>query len=224
MSKPTYESITSVPIEWRILLNPFIVFTFTLMLGAALIIVSLQYQQYIKDWKFEQQKILGDLEAKYWQFQEAIEVVDNLYLEKFYQLKEKGFFLNGPHSNLDEQRLNMSETIEQLLSQMPFVGAGYQLFEKQIYLPPQLNIEEEVKTYETKIILKLTLLHEEDVLQLVKVLEFRLHVGWFNLTRCQIKRLREKISLKDVSKANFEAECVLAWYTSTIENEEKFND
>jgi hypothetical protein len=191
------------------------------MLGAALVVISLQYQQYIKDWKFEQRKIFGDLEAKHSRLQEAIDVVNNLYLQKFSQLKKEGFFLNDPNLNVEDQRLNMYQAIKQLLSRIPLVGgAGYQLLEKQIYRPSQLDLEDEVKTYETKIILKLNLLHEEDVLQLVDVVEFQQFTGLFNFTHCQIKRLREEISPKDISKANFEAECILAWYISEIKTQE----
>jgi hypothetical protein len=220
MSKPTHEPITLV-IEWQLLLNPLIVLIVIVMLGAALVVISLQYQQYIKDWKFEQGKIFGDLEAKYSRLQEAIEVVNNMYLQKFSQLEEEGFFVNDPNLNVEDQRLNMYQAIKQLLSRIPLVGgAGYQLLEKKIYRPSRLDIDNEVKTYETEIILKLNLLHEEDVLQLVEVVEFQQFTGLFNFTHCQIKRLREEISLKDISKANFEAECVLAWYTSKIEPEE----
>jgi len=220
MPKPTNES--STPIEWGILFNSLIVLTLTLILGIALIMMSLQYQQYIKAWKSEQNRTLNKFEGEYWQLQEAIEVVDNLYLDKFSQLKAQGFFFNNP--KLAELRLDISEAIKQLLSQMQvqkrLIGASYQLLERQVYVPSiEFNPNDELKTYETKIILKLKLLHEEDVLKSIETIEFQQYTGFFNLKRCQIKRLREKISLKEISKINFEAECVLAWYISKIETE-----
>jgi tRNA U34 5-carboxymethylaminomethyl modifying enzyme MnmG/GidA len=217
MSTPkTLPQTTTVSIEWSAFLGALIILGLSLLIGIGVIIASWQYQSYIVKWTKERQGEFGEVEAKYSQLQEALEIVDNLYLDKFNQLQEEGFFLNDSNIDVDELRLKMYEDIKQLLSQLPLITADYSLSEKNLYTVEKIIVEEAFETYETEISLSLGLLHEEDVLQLAEAIDYQRYKGLFNLKRCDLKRLREKVNVKEVTKANFQAQCVLTWYTSKV--------
>jgi hypothetical protein len=198
-------------IDWSELLWPLILFAFSIILSPLFIFASQEYHNDVSEWAQTQSRHFGRLEKEYTQTQEALEIVNSLYLEKFNQLITDGFFSNEPR--LEEQRLKMFKKIQTLLSQLPLFLADYALSETKLYTAPDF-IDERVKTYSTQLILKLEVLHEEDILKLIETIEF---AGRFNLQRCDIKRLAPKIEVKNISNPYFKATCVLARYTSSIE-------
>jgi hypothetical protein len=212
---------TPTKIDWSTLRRALIVLTMSIILSIILLFTTKQYHNDISKWTQTQRSHFGAVEKKYTQIQAALEIVNGLYLKKFNQLIKEGFFSPNKHLNIEEQRLKMFKKIQTHLSQLPLFTADYALSETKLYTVPEfLTIDEQLKTYQTQLTLKLELLHEEDVLKLIKVIEFQKFAGLLNLHRCDIKRLVPKIDVKDISKPYINATCVLTRYTSSIEKDD----
>lgn len=220
---------TSTAIEWSSLLSGLIILSLSLILGTIIIVSTQQYYNHMKDWNNQQSRAFNQVEGEYWKLEDALEIVNQDYLTTFNQLKQEGFFLHETPLTVKEQRLKMHQEINTFFSRSDeklFPSGEYTLSELKPYIPmsepeqPIFRIEPAFKTYENSLILKLGLLHEEDVLKLVKGIEFQSFAGLFNLQSCDIKRLQEQIDVKNISKPYFQANCVLVWYTSRVENDE----
>ena len=217
MSKRHPEATDTVPLEWSAVSNALIGLIISLVLGGGIIGISYQYRQQMDSWLHQQRNDFNQIEIDYSHIQEALEIVDNSYLDQFFQLEKEGFFLNRINLNTDEPHLKMLNDIKALISRIhPFL-ANYELSSKKIYQVPDLLVEDQFKAYETQLILKLTLLHEGDMLDLIKAIEIHQFTGLFNLKKCDIKRLNKIIDVKDVSKAYLEVNCTINWYISNLE-------
>jgi hypothetical protein len=217
MPKRHSEATDTIPLEWSALSSALIGLILSLVIGGGIIGTSYQYRQQMDTWLRQQRNSFNQIETDYSRIQEALEIVDSLYLDKFYQLEQEGFFLNRINLNTNEPHLKMLNDIKALISQVhPFV-ANYELSSKNIYQVPDLYVEDQFKTYETQLILKLTLLHEGDMLNLIRAIEIHQFTGLFNLQQCDTKRLSKVIDVKDVSKAYLEVNCTLNWYISHLE-------
>lgn len=217
MPKPHPEATDTVPLEWSTLSQALTVLMISLVIVGLLIGGSYQYRNQMDYWLSQQRNDFNKLETESSHIQEALEIVDNLYLDKFYQLEKEGFFLNRANLNIEEPHLKMFNEIKALLALVHPFSANYELSSKKNYQIPDLTVEDQFKTYETQLILKLTLLHEGDMLDLIKAIENHQFTGLFNLQKCDIKQLNKIIDVKDVSKAYLEVTCTLNWYISHIE-------
>jgi hypothetical protein len=217
MPKLHQEATDTVPIEWSTLSHALTVLIISLVMVGLLIGGSYQYRNQMNYWLRQQRNDFNKIETDYSHIQEALEIVDNLYLDKFYQLEKEGFFLNRANLNIEEPHLKMFNEIKALLALVHPFSANYELSSKKNYQIPDLTVEDQFKTYETQLILKLTLLHEGDMLDLIKAIEIHQFTGLFNLQKCDIKQLNKIIDVKDVSKAYLEVTCTLNWYISHIE-------
>ncbi len=220
MPKPHPESTDSkASLEWSTLSGALIVLSLSLSISAVLVVSSYQYRNYIERWTRQQRSDFNKIETEYSQVQEALEIVDNLYLDKFYQLEKEGFFLNRLNINLEAARPKMLDDIKAILSKLPLFSANFEVSGKQIYEVLDLFVAPEFKTYETQLVLKFSLLHEGDMLNLIKAMEFHNFTGLTNLQQCDIQRLNKSIDVKEVSKPYLDANCTLMWYVSNIEEE-----
>ncbi len=212
MSHP--KKSTKTKIDWSEILWPLILFVFSLILTTIFLVASQQYHKHINEWTRTQKSHFGTLEKEYTQLQDTLEIVNKLYVQKFNKLIKIGFFETD--LNIEKQRLKMFGKTRRLLSQLPLFTANYTLSETKLYTVPDfLRLEKSLKTYQTQLTLKVEILHEEDLLKLIEAIKF---AGIFNLQRCDIERLTPQIDVKNISKAYFKATCVLARYTSSIEN------
>jgi len=204
----------SAKIDLSEIFLPLILFVLSIILAIVFIVASQQYHKYIEEWTRTQESHFGSLEREYTRLQDTLEIVNNLYLQKFEQLTKIGFFHNEQEFSMEKQRLNMFGKIRTVVSQLPLFTADYVLSETKLYTVPDfLRLEKSLKTYETQLTLKVEILHEEDLLKLIETIEF---AGIFNIQRCDIERLAAKIDVKNISKAYFKANCVLARYVSSI--------
>jgi len=205
-------------IEWSALLSALIVLTLSLIISVVMILYSYQYYNKTYNWERQKDREFGALEREYTFLQESI--ANNLYLKKFNQLKKKGFFLDAQAINIDEQRMKMRDDIKKRLEKLPLPSMDFSVKETHYLLPPELviNIEEQVKIYETPIHFELGLLHEGDLLNLIKIIELyqRQSMGLFNWQNCDLKRNSDNIDVKDISKPYFNANCILVWSMARI--------
>lgn len=208
-------------IDWAVFHRVFIVSGSCLVLSIGLVVGSQQYEVYLTQWSSQQRNLFAQMQAEYVQIQEALEIVNTFYYNTFNGLIKEKFFQEKPQVSLEEQALQMVNEIKNVIPNLKLPPpVTYELATKNLYSHFPFPIDTQLKVYETKLILALGLLHEEDMLKLIETLEFQKLAGLFNLQRCEIKRAQEKIDVNDVSKAYFNANCVLAWYVSTIEKSE----
>jgi len=185
------------------------VFGLALIVSAVVVFFSYKYYSDISDWKRIEANKFGAAEKEYTELQETLDVLNSAYLKKFEQLIENRFFVNDEAVTVEEQRLEMFNNLQKQLSQLPLFTADYTVSETKLYSVQGIEIDERFKTYQTEFTLKLTLLHEEDLLNLIESIKFN---GLFTIKNCEIQRLHDKIAINDVSKAYIKATCVLAWY------------
>ncbi len=194
--------------HWSILSRAWYVFGISVILSAALVFFSYEYYSDISSLKRKEANKFGAAEKEYTKLKETLEILNPSFLKKYDKLIEKGFIVHS----IEEQRLEMFNNLKQQLSQFPLFTADYTVSETKLYKIQELeklDINKRFKIYETELTLKLTLLHEEDLLNLIETIKLK---GLFRIKRCDIQRLQEKIVVHEVSKAYIKATCVLAWY------------
>jgi hypothetical protein len=209
-------------IEWSVLLGALIALSLSLIMCLVMILGSYQYYDTIAKWGKEKNNEFGEIDSKYARTQEALEKSKNfsLYQRRFKRLKKKGFFSNRT-VNIDEQRAEIQNNLYAILKRQPLFSQKFQVLEKTRYSFPNIVIEEQFKVYETSInFLDLGLLHEGDLLKLIKKIENhnQKFAGLFNFKKCELKRnYGNDIDETNSSKPHINANCVLNWYTSRIE-------
>lgn len=210
-------------IDWSALLSGLIILGLSLTIGTVIIVSNLLYHSSISQWELEQRRHFSQVVADSTQLQETLYVVNHSYVETFNKLKTAGFFQSDSASTIEQQRLTVYEEIQSLLSKLPIFSYRISVpEEKQYQIPEFLDAEPEFKTYQIPISLELEVLHEEDVLGLIKTMEFQNNKwpGLFNLQSCDINRYRELIKFEDIEKPYFSAKCIWAWYISKIETDQ----
>ncbi|MDM8557884.1 hypothetical protein [Candidatus Parabeggiatoa sp. HSG14] len=219
MPKNNLKTSNITTIDWYVFIKPLIVLSLSIIMGIVIILSSQQYHNSTTEWKRQQNTLFGNVEKKYTQLNEALEIVNSLYLEKLKHLKKDGF-LNESLLDIKEQRVKIFDKIVTFLKlQKKLFDVSYDFSKTKSYsVPDFLTSISQFKIYQIKINLKFGFLHEGDLLKLIKTIEFQLKSkGLFNLQTCDIKRIRDIINVKDVSQPYFEASCVVVWYVSKIE-------
>lgn len=237
MSKNLPEIFSTI--DWSALSSGLVVLGSALLLSLLLALGSQQYHRYTKDWELKMRNVFGSVNAEYSQVQDALTIVNTFYFKEFKALAGKdGFFKESYPPDMKEQQLiAIEEKIESLLVtlKLPFGRVSSKLGSKKnllpgnepgVYTTPHVPIVSPLKVYETLLVLELGLLHEGDLLRLLKSIEFQditsskgtaqAVSGLLNLENCTLERLEEEIDTTTV-KAHLNAECTLAWYVATLE-------
>ncbi|MCK5524280.1 MAG: hypothetical protein KAI83_14200 [Thiomargarita sp.] len=208
-------------IEWAALGSALIILTLSLIISIALIFYSDQNYNEIVQWERKKDSEFGTAERNYTILQETLNNFTHfsLYKKRYRKLIKEGFFLKDQKINIGEQRAKIRDDIDRLLHKHPLFSRELLVLEKKIYIEPHFVIKDEFKIYQIPIDLKLSLLHEGDFLNLIKDIEnyHRQSIGLFNWQKCDIKRNHEKIDKKDISKPYINANCVLNWFISRID-------
>jgi len=212
-------------IDWTELLKALIILALIIIIGTIMIVYSLHEKIQMKNWEQEQQKEFSKVEGEYWGLQDTLEIVNHNYLTNYKRLKKEGFFTENPNITIDEQRFNLDREIQnKLLSPLKQERTLFaykpELLEAKQYIISDIPMIESFKTYQIPSHLELELFHEGHFLIFLKRLQnFWEFPGLFYLQHFDIKRLRKLKNTKDISKPYFQANCVLVWYTSRLEND-----
>ncbi len=204
-------------IDWGALKYAIVTLVVSGLLGLVAVFASQHYLVYLQQWELEQRNQLGQAQTKYSQVAEALEIVNHFYYDNFNDFIKQGFFQEVPISSWEEQRLNMVGEIKNLIPKLKLPGiAEYELLAQEIFSPPFI-VENEFKVYKSQLILKLGLLHEEDMLNLVKSIRFQKFAGLLSWQKCELQRTDRALNLKEASGPYLQAICGLTWYVSTLE-------
>jgi Glu-tRNA(Gln) amidotransferase subunit E-like FAD-binding protein len=209
-------------IDWSVLIIGLIALIVSIIIGIGIVIGSQQYYQSSKKWRKDQQTNFLDLSEKHFRLQDALNVFNNNYYDKLQSLTKKGFFIQEQALIIDK-RLEIYEEIDKLfnnkLKSLLFDKSSKKILEQNLYpIPKFLSTDPQFKTYQTQVHFDLALLHEDDMLKLLKRVEFhnRKFTGLFNLQSCSIKGSEKTIDTNNVSIPYINANCVWVWYISTI--------
>jgi len=225
---PPKTKITAM-IDWSALLSALIVLGLSLIISIILIVGSQRYHSEISEQGQKQRRKFGEIAYEHEKLQKTLKLFKEKSVETFNQLKKAGFFQDDSNSTIEEliieHRWAIYKEIGTLLPQLPLFkeASNYTLPEKKRYtVPAFLDVEDQLKVYETPISFDLRVLHEGDVLKSIKRIESHLKRfdGLFNMHNCDIKRNRNKFSVKNIEKPYFVANCVWTWYISWIEKDD----
>lgn len=206
-------------IEWHVLRKAFVVLGVSAVLGIICFVSGFVYS-------YQQSKqvnalgvTLSLLNTELMRKKEASQIVDGHYIESYENFIKRGFFFKKyDRMEIGIQRERMVENVQLLISQLNFPSTeinSYQFDEQKHYQVFHLEMEPEYRVYVAPLTLRLGVLHEGDVLRLLKSIEFQNMQGILNVQRCDIERLRE-INREDASKPFFKMTCILLWYTSEL--------
>ncbi len=210
-------------IDWSVLRFVTTMLIISVVMAIAVLWFSFDYQQQKQFQLTKRTRFLSDTKSQQTELDQTSVIIEQHYDQQFARLQEQNFFRTDQVSSVEEQRLTMEEQINKLLPPDKLPTGTYQLQERQIYKISAINTESDFKVYKTKINLQLSLLHEGDVLKLLQEMETQPHLGLLNLEYCYIKQLHQ-INIRDVSQANFSANCNLGWYTAEIDQEVEVMD
>jgi hypothetical protein len=229
---PPKTKITAM-IEWSALLSPLIVLGLSLIISIILIVGSQVYHSEISEQGQQQRRKFGQIAYEHEKLQKTLKLFKEKSVETFNQLKTAGFFQDDSNSTIEEiineQRWaiykEIGTAIGTVISQLFLFeeASNYTVLEKKRYIAPEfMEVEDQLKVYETPISFELGVLHEGDVLKSIKEIESHLKEidGLFNMHSCDIKRNSNKISVKNIEKPYFMAKCVWTWYISWIEKDD----
>jgi hypothetical protein len=211
-------------IDWTALLKALMILALSIILGTMMIGYSLHEKIQIKNREQELQKKFTKVEGEYWDLRKTLEIVNHDYLANYNRLKKERFFTEKPDLTIDEQRFHIERKIDSdLLTPMKthrtLFSSNYELLPANPYLISDIQTIDSFKAYQIPIHFELELFHEGHFLMFLKKLKDWDLPSLFYLQHFEVKRLRELNNLKDVSKPYFQANCVLLWYTSQLEND-----
>lgn len=207
-------------IDWSALFTGLIALVISIGLSISIIIASQQYYESNKKWGKKQQVNFIALNDEYFRLEDSSKMDKNLYIQRLQKFIDKGFFVKDLMS---EERLKVYEEVDKLfnnkLKSLLFEDtSSYEILEQNSYqIPKYLSTTPEFLTYQTPIHFKLALLHEADMLKLLKRVEFHNHkfTGLLNLQSCSIQGFDKPIDTNDVSTPYLNANCIWIWYVST---------
>lgn len=195
-------------IDWAAILPAILILAISIIFMILVIFEIQQYEQYLNALKQRQTNQFNKVDAEYQELKKISNLVQNDYLNKFYDLINTGL-IKKKIVDIQAQRLQLFTKIEASLKKLPLITAHYAVSETKAFT----NI------YQTQLTLKLGVLHEGKLLETLEKL-MALHIqGILILNKCSLKPLTEKIDLNKTSEAYFEALCVFSWYLATLDKQ-----
>ncbi|MDM8569652.1 hypothetical protein QUF50_09125 [Thiotrichales bacterium HSG1] len=208
-------------IDWSSLSIGLIILTVSIVLGISIVIASQQYYESNKKWRKTQKNNILALRGEFFRLEDSLNMDENLYLYRLQQFTDKGFFVKD---SVSDKRLEIYEEIDKLfndkLKSLLFENeSNYEMLEQNIYnIPKFLATDPQFQTYQTSIHFNLALLHEGDILKILKRIEFHNHkfTGLLNLKSCSLQSSGKAIDTSNISEPYLNANCTWVWYISTI--------
>jgi len=195
-------------IDWAAILPAILILAISIIFMILVIFEIQQYEQHLNALKQRQTNQFNKVDAEYQELKKISNLVQNDYLNKFYDLINTGL-IKKKIVDIQAQRLQLFTKIEASLKKLPLITAHYAVSETKAFT----NI------YQTQLTLKLGVLHEGKLLETIEKL-MALHIqGILILNKCSLKPLTEKIDLNKTSEAYFEALCVFSWYLATLDKQ-----
>ncbi len=190
-------------IEWPIVRGAVGVFCLCLVVSAALLGAGFLFRgKMLTEYK-EHQSQFRAISQTYLAVEDEEKIIKELY-PRFIALYEKGVI--G-----DEQRLSWIEVLTQVGQKLKLPELSYEIASREPYEPSYPLARGNYALFNTKMNLRLGMLHEGDLANVLQALESHAS-GMFNISQCDLARKGTEIML-DPEVANIEATCQLDWHT-----------
>ena len=195
--------MTRDDIDWSILRGSIMIFMASLLFSGALISGS---------WYFK-----GEMLNKYNASKKRFQAISSQYLTVDEQERKISqyhpLFLNLYDIGVigGEQRLNWIETLRDAGERIRLPALRYEIDSQDVYNPGYTINSGNFKVYRSGMHLRLDLLHEGDIFQVLHDLDKKA-LGIYSVTGCKMLRRRGGL-IENIEKANILTECTLDWFT-----------
>lgn len=190
-------------VDWRVLRGAVALVIVSVVVGGGFLASSYYFWSKMNTVYQRQHRSLLGVRARYQTLDQEAKII-HVYLPRYERLEGQGII--GP-----EHRLNWIEALRTVSRRVRLPSLRYtidaQVPSRLAYLPDPGVF----RVYDSKMEVKLGLLHEGDLLDLLRDLA-RASTGLYSVTSCDIRRAHPKISM-DPKHANLLANCDLRWYT-----------
>jgi hypothetical protein len=190
------------PLDWKTLRNPILALGFTLVIFGLLAYYSNDYQQQQANALIEEQANLNKARQQYLSSGHEKETITR-YLPIYQSLVKDGFI--G-----EEQRIEWIETLRTIHQNAKLFGIEYDIGEQSRVKPAYLEGSSNVHLQRSTMRISLGLLHEGDLLALLKGLQE--NSKNFIVKSCEIQRQNNEINLTNINE-NMTAKCDVDWFT-----------
>lgn len=189
--------------DWARLRKPLLVFGLVLVVVGMLAYYSSEYHDRQQTQRNMQQQALNEARQKYLSSGQERDTIIR-YLPVYQQLIRDGFI--G-----EEQRIEWLEKLRQLHIQHKLFSIEYHIDQQEKVTPTYLPSTGQFSLYSSSMRLKMSLLHEGDILKLLNGLEEQ--TVPFIIKECELLRpVGAKVNSK-LLVANIESSCLIDWYT-----------
>ena len=150
-----------------------------------------------------QHRQLQNVRRKYHTVDEEERLIET-YLPRYQALEEAGIIGR-------EYRLNWIENLREIAKTLKLPRLTYTIDTQQLFESPLLANGGRFKVFVSRMSLQLGLLHEEDLLRLLRSLDKQV-AGLYSVANCTMSRTHSDF-LKSATEQNLTASCTLNWFT-----------
>lgn len=201
--------MASSRVDWSILRGTLLVFVLSLAVAAGMVSASFYFRQNMEREYQANHAEFREASRKYLAVDDEERIIYQ-FLPEFRRLYEGGLLGR-------ERRLSWLETLRRAGDANGLPQLAYKLDAQRVATPDFSIALGDYQLYTSAMTLNLALLHEGDLLQLLRALD-RYALGQYSLKGCVLKRAGENLDLA-AQAANLNAECTLDWWTINLSGE-----
>lgn len=190
-------------IEWPVLRGALIGVSIACVVSAATVSATHYYVSGLAAENSQFQASLNQIRDRYVAAIQERQLIER-YWPQYRQLQADGFV--G-----EENRLNWVDLLHILAAKHRVLGLSYEVLPRAVAVPNQNVNTGEFQMQDSEMTLRLDLLHEGNLLELLQDLSTQ-NAGIFNLKSCSIDRSQPEITISN-STSNVSAQCKLIWHT-----------
>jgi hypothetical protein len=194
-------------VDWFYLRKSLIIFFAGLVIAILMIVVGTHYESIKKD---EYEQSLSTLSATHQKYSNIINEIDLL---EQYKSRYAGYKVSGLVGV--ERRLSWIESLESTNADLQLPAINYKLLPQEEFKRPGFNVTRGVNVKGSIMILRMDLLHEEDLLTLIEGLKLSID-NIFTVESCSITRSSPVSSSLNTKSANLSSNCRLRWVTIDV--------
>jgi len=195
--------MTRPDIEWSLLRPAIAVLLGACVVSAGLLAGSYYFAGQMQDFHERQHRKFLSASRRYVSVDDEEQLI-RAYTPRFQTLERRGVI--GA-----ERRLAWAESLRSVGLGLKLPSLHYDIQPQQSYRPAYPVAPGAFQVYASKMLLSVGLLHEADLLRLLRELNEQA-MGQFTVERCTLGRTGPDLTY-DVAKANLNAQCELLWMT-----------
>ncbi|MFT5974099.1 MAG: hypothetical protein ACI9YO_000264 [Gammaproteobacteria bacterium] len=194
-------------VDWFYLRKSLVIFFAGLVIAILMIVVGTHYESIKKD---EYEQSLSTLSATHQKYSNIINDIDLL---EQYKSRYAGYKVSGLVGV--ERRLSWVESLESTNADLQLPAINYKLLPQEEFKRPGFNVTRGVNVKGSIMVLRMDLLHEEDLLTLIEGLKLSTD-NIFTVESCSITRSSPVSSSLNTKSANLSSNCRLRWVTIDV--------